>query len=70
VLLVVASFCDPEKFYTLLDCVLQYDGSCTIFLRQQGDGMVSSPSYPRIATGDSHDIGDLRNPHDLPDQLC
>jgi hypothetical protein len=71
-----------RKSYTLPDHVLQYDGSRTTFLCRQGDGMVSSPSDLRVATGDSfdthglhdlcdlHDLRGLRDPCDLPDQLC
>jgi hypothetical protein len=73
VLLVVASSCSPEKFYTLLDHVLWYDGSRTTSLRQQGDRTVSSPSDLQIAAGDSLDIRDLHDLSDLldlPDQLC
>jgi hypothetical protein len=36
-LMAVASSSDTEKFYTLLDCVLRYDGSHTTSLRRQGD---------------------------------
>jgi hypothetical protein len=62
--LVVASSCDPEKFCTPPDHVLRYDRSHITSLRQQGDGMVSSPSNLRVAASDSHDI---RDPYDLHD---
>jgi hypothetical protein len=67
VLLVVASSCDPEKFYTLPDNVLMYDGSRTTSLHHQGDGKASSLYDPRTATGDSRDIHGLC---DLLNQSC
>jgi hypothetical protein len=72
-LLVVASSYDLEKFFTLPDRVLWYDRSRTTFLHRQGDGTISSPSDPRIATGDSCDIRNLRDlcdPRGLRDRLC
>jgi hypothetical protein len=62
VLLVVASSFDLEKFCTLPDHFLWYNGSRTTSHHQQGDGTVSSPSDLRIAASNSHDIRDL---HDL-----
>jgi hypothetical protein len=70
--LVAASPCNPEKFCTLPDRVQWYDGSRATFLRQQDDGMISSPSDMRIAASDFRDIRDphvLRYPHDLHDRL-
>jgi hypothetical protein len=64
---VVASSYEPEKFCTLSDHVLWYDGSHTTSLRQQGDATVSSPSDLWVAAGDSHDT---RDPYDPRDQLC
>jgi hypothetical protein len=62
VLLVVASFCDPEKFCTLSDHVHQYDGSHTTSLHHRGVGRVSSPFDLRMVsrgTGDLCDLSDL-----------
>jgi hypothetical protein len=67
---VVAPFCDPEKLCTLSDHVMRYDRSRNTSLHRQGDGTVSSPSNPRITTGDSHDIHDLYDLRDINDQLC
>jgi hypothetical protein len=62
VLLVAASFSDPEKFCTLLDHVHRYDGSHTTFLHHQGVERVSPPSDLRVV---SRGTGDLRGPSDL-----
>jgi hypothetical protein len=70
VLLVVVSSYNLEKFYTLSERVLRYDGSRTTSLRQQGDEMISSPSNLRTTTGDSRNIHDLCDPYNLRDQLC
>jgi hypothetical protein len=67
---VVASSCDPEKFCTLSDHVLRYDGSHTTFLRHQGDRKASSPSDLRIAAGGFYGTHDLHDPCDLPGQSC
>jgi hypothetical protein len=55
-LLVAASSCDLEKFYTLLDHVPWYDKSCTTSLRHRGIGRVSSLSDLRTACRDTHDL--------------
>jgi hypothetical protein len=67
VLLVAASFYDPERFCTLLDHVHRYDGSRTTFLHHRGVRRVSSPSDLRII---SHGIGDLCGPSDLLGKWC
>jgi hypothetical protein len=59
VLQVVASSCDLEKFCTLSDRVLRYDGSRTTFLHRQGDGNTSSLSNPRTTVRDSRSLHDL-----------
>jgi hypothetical protein len=63
-LAVLASSCDLEKFYTLIDHVLQCDGSHTIFLRQQVIITVFSPFDQRVA------IGGFCDCHDPHDPLC
>jgi hypothetical protein len=68
-LLVVASFCDLEKFCTFLDRVLRCDGTRTTSLHRQGDEKTSSLSDPKTA-GDSRDIRGLHDFCDLPNQLC
>jgi hypothetical protein len=65
VLLAVASSSDPEKFYTLPDRALRYDGSRTTSLRRRGDKKVSSLSNQRTACHDTHD---LHSPCSLPDR--
>jgi hypothetical protein len=69
-LLVVASSYDPKKFCTLLDHVLRCDGSRTTSLRHQDDGKACSPSNPMIVAGGFYGIHGLRDPCDLPGQLC
>jgi hypothetical protein len=61
-LLVVAFFCGPEKFCTLLDHAHRYGGSRTTFLHHQGIRRVSSPSDLKIifcGTSILHDLFDL-----------
>jgi hypothetical protein len=70
VLLVVASSCDLEKFCTLLDHVLRYDGSRTTSLHHQIDGNASSLSDPRTTASSFRDIRGLCDLCDLLGQLC
>jgi hypothetical protein len=70
VLLVVASSCSAEKFYTPPDHAQWYDGSRTTSLHHQGDGKTSFLSDLRTTASDSRDIRGLRDLYDLPNQLC
>jgi hypothetical protein len=67
VLLVVAFFYDPEKFYTLSNHVHRYDGFHTTFLRHQGIGRVSFSSDIRIVF---HCTDVLCGPSDLLISWC
>jgi hypothetical protein len=66
-LLVVTSFCDSKKFFTLSDHVHRYDGSRTTSLHYWGVGRVSSPSDMRIISRGTYD---LRGSSDLVGQWC
>jgi hypothetical protein len=63
---VVASSCDPEKFCTVPNHILRYDGSRTTSLHHQGDGKASSLSDSRTAASDSCDIHGLHELCNLP----
>jgi hypothetical protein len=67
VLLVVPSSYDLEKFCTLIDHVLRWDGSRTTSLRHQGDEKTSSPFDLRTDVGDFYGLRDLC---DLPSRSC
>jgi hypothetical protein len=58
---------DLEKFYTLSDRVMRYDGSHTTSLRHQVDGNVSSFSDQMTAYRETRD---LRGPCGLTDRSC
>jgi hypothetical protein len=67
VLLAVTSSFDLEKFYTLLDHVMRYDGSHTTSLCHQVDGNVSSLSDQMTAYRETRD---LCGPCGLTDRSC